>query len=98
MQINYTGQGIDVTDALRNVIDKKFDKITRHFNNNIMSINVILHTQKLTQIIESNILVKGAEITANGQDENMYKAIDKMIAKLDKQLIKLKEKESNHRD
>ncbi|MBU0455164.1 MAG: ribosome-associated translation inhibitor RaiA [Pseudomonadota bacterium] len=98
MQINFTGHGIEVTDALHNLIEKKFQKIIRHYKNVITSINVVLNVQKLTHVAEAIVHIKGAEIVANASDENMYKAIDQMILKLDKQLIKHRDKETNHRD
>lgn len=92
MEINLTGHNIEITDPLRDVINRKFDRIIRHLNNNIISINVILGTQKLNNIVEATIHIAGAEINAKGSAETMYKAIDVMINKLDKQIRRHKEK------
>jgi putative sigma-54 modulation protein len=96
MKINFTGHDIEVSEALKNLIEKKFQRIERHFNHNITSANVILSVQKLQHKAEINLLIAGAEINAHAVNEDMYKAIDSMLARLNKQLMKHKEKMSDH--
>ena len=52
--------------------------------------------EKLEQKAEADIHVAGGNIHAEAVDENLYAAIDKMVHKLDRQLIKHKEKHRNH--
>lgn len=97
MQINFTGHRMDVTPALKAFAQEKFDKLERHFDK-ITAINVIFDVEKLRQIAEATILVSKAELHASSESDDMYSAIDMLIDKLDKQLIKHKEKMKDHRD
>ena len=54
--------------------------------------------EKLTQIAEAKILLAGNELHARSESEDMYSSIDALVDKLDRQLIKHKEKLQHHRD
>lgn len=95
MQINLTGHHIDITDSLREYVMSKFEKLERHFDH-INNVHVILNVQKLQQIAEAKLNVNGGEVFAVHEHENMYAAIDGLIDKLDRQVIKHKEKLSRH--
>ena len=98
MKINFTGHEIEVTSALQNLITKKYERIASHFNHPITGADVILSTQKLNHTAEITVNIKGMRINAKSTCEDMYKAIDQMIEKLDRQLIKHKEKMTNHQE
>jgi len=72
------------------------EKLERHFDN-ITNVQVTLTVEKLVQKAEATIHASGAELHANADDENMYAAIDGLTDKLDRQLLKHKEKMNNHR-
>jgi putative sigma-54 modulation protein len=91
MQINFTGHRMEVTPALKSFTQEKFDKLERHFDK-ITAIHVVLDVEKLRQIAEATILVAKGELHASSESENMYTAIDSLVDKLDKQLIKHKDK------
>jgi putative sigma-54 modulation protein len=95
MQINITGHRLDVTTSLRTFTEEKFDKLERHFDH-ITKINVIFDVEKLRQIAEATVYIAGGELHASAESEDMYAAIDTLIDKLDRQLIKHKEKIRNH--
>ena len=97
MQINMTGHRLDVTPALKDFTESKFEKLQRHFEN-ITSIHVIFDVEKLRQIAEATINVSKGQLHARSESEDMYSAIDALIDKLDRQLIKHKEKLQDHRD
>lgn len=97
MKINFTGHEIEITEALRSLITKKFDRIASHFNHPMTNANVILSAQKLNHVAEITVNIKGLQINAKASSDDMYKAIDQMIQKLDKQLIKHKEKITSHK-
>ncbi|QMT61201.1 MULTISPECIES: ribosome hibernation-promoting factor, HPF/YfiA family [unclassified Legionella] len=97
MLINITGHHIDVTPALRAFTEEKFDKLERHFDQ-IKSINVILNVEKLRQIAEATVHVNKVELHATSESEDLYVAIDALIDKLERQLIKHKEKNHKHHD
>ncbi|MFO6423258.1 ribosome hibernation promoting factor [Motilimonas sp. KMU-193] len=91
MQINLSGHHIDITDSMRNYVETKFSKLERH-SDSINSVLVILNVEKLNQIAEAKINLTGGEVFATAQDTDMYAAIDALVDKLDRQVIKHKEK------
>ena len=95
MQINHTGHHVEITDSLRNYVDTKFSKLERHFDH-ISNVHVILNVEKLNQKAEATMHLSGAEVFASSENEDMYAAIDSMVDKLDRQVIKHKEKLKRH--
>ena len=95
MQINITGHRLDVTPALRAFTEEKFDKLERHFDH-ITAIHVVFDVEKLRQIAEATVYVAKGELHASSESEDLYAAIDTLIDKLDRQLIKHKEKIRKH--
>ena len=91
MQINLTGHHVDITDSLRGYVNEKFQRLERHFDH-INNVHVILSIEKLRQIAEANMHLNGGEIFANAESPDMYAALDSLVDKLDRQLIKHKEK------
>ncbi len=95
MQINLTGHHVDITESLRNFVYEKFEKIERHFEH-INNVHVILQVDNIRQIAEAKLNVNGGEIFANSESEDMYASIDMLIDKIDRQVIKYKEKLTRH--
>ncbi|AXR05466.1 ribosome hibernation promoting factor [Salinimonas sediminis] len=95
MQINLTGHHIEITDSLRTYVDTKFSKLERHFDH-ISNVHVILNVEKLAQKAEATVHLSGAEVFASAENTDMYAAIDSMVDKLDRQVIKHKEKLKKH--
>lgn len=91
MQINLTGHHVEITDSLRDHVTRKFARLERHFDN-ITIVHVVLTIEKLQQIAEAKIHLSGGEIFATCQQDDMYAAIDGLFDKLDRQVIKHKEK------
>ena len=96
MQVNISGHQLDVTDAMREYVGEKLGKLERHFDK-ITNVQVIMQVEKLKQQIEATLHVAGREVVANAEHEDMYAAIDLLTDKLDRQLIKHKEKQLNHK-
>lgn len=96
MQISLTGHHIDVTEALRNYVDNKFQRLERHFDQ-LINIHVVLGVEKLRQKAEATLHINGAQVFADSVHEDMYAAIDGLIDKLDRQVIKHKEKKNDYR-
>lgn len=96
MQLNITGHHVELTTPLREYVTNKLDKLTRHFDN-ITTTHVTLSVDKLQQKAEANIHVGGADLFANSVDKDMYAAIDILSDKLDRQLLRHKEKMRAHR-
>ena len=95
MQVTITGHHLEVTDALRDYINNKFERLERHFEQ-VTNIDVILSVEKLVHNAEATIPVNGNKIFANAEDQDMYAAIDALVDKLDRQIIKRKEKITDH--
>jgi len=96
MQVSVSGHHVEVTDSLRNYVEEKINKLKRHFDN-VTDIHVILTVEKLEQKAEATVQIRGAKLFADDVKEDMYQAIDSMIDKLDRQIIKHKEKTGSHR-
>jgi ribosome hibernation promoting factor len=96
MQVSVTGHHVEVTDSLKNFVEEKISKLKRHFDN-VTDTHVILTVEKLQQKAEATVQVSGAKLFAEDTQEDMYAAIDNMVDKLDRQIIKHKEKTNNHR-
>ncbi|MEJ6683822.1 MAG: ribosome-associated translation inhibitor RaiA [SAR86 cluster bacterium] len=94
MQITVSGHHVDITDSLRNYVVTRLDRLERHFDK-IAHINVILTVEKLRQKAESTVHISGGEIYAEAESDDMYAAIDQLTDKLDRQLIKQKEKSND---
>ena len=96
MHINLTGHHVDVTEALKGYVDNKFERLARHFDH-VINAHVILSVEKLAQKAEATLHVNGGKLFADSVHEDMYAAIDTLADKLDRQILRHKEKKSNHR-
>jgi putative sigma-54 modulation protein len=94
MQINISGHHVELTSALKHYVNEKLSKLQRHFDS-ITTVNVTLSVEKLVQKAEASIHVAGADLFATCESSDMYTAIDLLTDKLDRQLIKHKEKTLN---
>lgn len=95
MNLKITGHHVEVTDAIRDYVTTKLDRVIRHFDN-VTSINVILSVEKLKQKAEVTLHVRGKDIFVESDDADMYAAIDSMTDKLDRQVLKYKQKNQDH--
>lgn len=97
MHIDLTGHHIDLTDALRAYVTEKMERLERHFDH-VTKAHVILQVNKKRHIAEATMNVPGANggLHANSEHEDMYAAIDGLIDKLDRQILKHKEKLTDH--
>jgi len=94
MQLNISGHHVDVTDALKSYVEDKLQKLERHYDH-ITNAHVVLTIEKLQQKAEATIHISGAELFADANCDDMYAAIDKLTDKLDRQILKHKEKLQN---
>jgi putative sigma-54 modulation protein len=96
MNINLTGRHLEITPAIREYATGKFGKIKRHFDN-VIDVNIILGVEKLKQKAEATIHISGKDVFVECEDENLYAAIDALVDKLDRQVLKHKEKVADRR-
>ena len=95
MQLEITGHHIDTTDAIRDHISKKLEKIKHHFDQ-VLNVHVVLTSERAFKIAEATVHVAGHDFFAKDEADDMYAAIDGMIKKLDRQIVKHKEKIRGH--
>lgn len=95
MQLKLTGHHVEVTDSMRAYVEKKLERIVRHFDH-VIDVNCVLTVEKLEQKAEATLHVSGADIHADAIDSNMYAAIDSLADKLDRAVKKHKEKRFDH--
>ena len=95
MQIDLSGHHVEITDSLRAYENEKVGRLEKHFEK-VTDAHVILSVEKQYQKAEATIHVKGNKIFAHAENEDMYAAIDSLADKLDRQIIKHKEKTKKH--
>lgn len=96
MQINISGHHVEVTDSMRDYVSSKLERLNNH-HDRITNVNVIVSVDKLIQKAEATVHVSGKDLFADATSEDLYAAIDSLADKLDRQLIKHKEKMRSHR-
>jgi putative sigma-54 modulation protein len=95
MRIEISGHQIDVTPALREYVQTKLERIERH-SDQLLDGHVILSVEKLLQKAEATLNLSGRSLHAESVAEDMYAAIDLLADKLDRQVLKHKEKVTDH--
>jgi putative sigma-54 modulation protein len=100
MNLTISGHHLEVTPALRTYVEGKLDRITRHFDQ-VVDVKVLLSIENQTekerrQKAECNIHVKGSDMFAESAHEDMYAAVDELMDKLDRQVVKHKDRLQNH--
>ena len=91
MNLHLTGHHVEITPAIRDYVVSKLERISRHFEH-VIDVNVIMTVEKLDQRIEANVHLSGKDIHVQAHDGDMYAAIDGLIDKLDRLVIKHKER------
>lgn len=97
MQIQITGNGLEVSPALKALTEKKLHRIETHASD-ILSIHIVFRVNKNQQLADAVIKLPHHIINAEAESEDMYKTVDLLIHKLLAQLTKYKEKTIDHRD
>ena len=95
MEIPISGHHVTVTDSLRTYVGEKLARIERHFDH-VVNGQVILSVEQRRQKAEVSLHLAGNDVHAAAEHDNMYAAIDLMADKLDRQIIKYKEKLTDH--
>lgn len=96
MDITVKGKNFDITDSLRNHAKSKLSKTAR-FSDNVMTAEVTLATERNWHVAKITLNCKGADLHAEEKSTDMYNSIDRVVEKLERELKKQREKETNHR-
>ncbi len=100
MNLTISGHHLAVTPALREYVLNKLDRITRHFDQ-VVDVNVLLRVEKMKekerrQTAEVTLHVKGRDIFVEQAHEDLYAAIDQLMDKLDRQVVRHKDRVQDH--
>jgi putative sigma-54 modulation protein len=100
MNLTISGHHLEVTPALREYVLNKLDRITRHFDQ-VVDVNVLLRVEKMKekerrQTAEVTLRVKGRDIFVEQAHEDLYAAIDQLMDKLDRQVVRHKDRVQDH--
>jgi putative sigma-54 modulation protein len=96
MNLIIHGHHVEVTPALRGYVEGKIERIKRHFDH-VIDADVLLSVEdKLRQKAEITLRVRGNSMHAECIDGDMYAAIDSLMDKLDRQVLKHKDRVRNH--
>lgn len=100
MNLTISGHHLEVTPALRSYVMTKLDRITRHFDQ-VVDVKVLLTVEKQKekerrQRAECNIHVKGCDLFAECANEDLYAAVDELVDKLDRQVVRHKDRLQDH--
>jgi len=100
MNLTISGHHLDVTPALRGYVTSKLERVTRHYED-VVDVKVILTVEnqkekQLRQRAECSIHVKGNEMFAESAHADLYAAVDELMDKLDRQVVRHKDRIQNH--
>lgn len=100
MNLTISGHHLELTPAIRGHVQNKLERIRRHFDH-VIDIAVILTIDKLPekekrQKAEITLRVRGKDLHAESIAQDLYAAIDLLIDKLDRQVIKYKSRIQDH--
>jgi putative sigma-54 modulation protein len=103
MNLTISGHHLEVTPALRTYVTSKLDRIKRHFDQ-VLDVKVLLTVEnqkekERRQKAECNIRVKGIDLFAESAHADLYAAVDELVDKLDRQVVRHKDRlQSHHHD
>jgi len=102
MKFNFVGQDVEITDAIKSYIQKKFQRLERLFKGLIseeIEVHIAIKKERAEYRIEVDIYIqqKGEKIHVWDSDPDLYAAVDKVIDELEKKLVKDKEKIKSER-
>jgi putative sigma-54 modulation protein len=93
MKYNIRGQHIQVTDAMRDYVEKKLNRLEKYFEEPITSeTNVTMSVTKGKHTVEVTIPLPGVMLRAEEKKDDMYASIDLVVDKLERQIRKHKTK------
>jgi putative sigma-54 modulation protein len=100
MNLTISGHHLEITPALSGYVTSKLERIARHFDQ-VVDAKVLLTVDNekerdLRQHAECTVHVKGKDLFAEAAHADMYAAIDALVDKLDRQVLRHKDKVQEH--
>ena len=96
MNLNVSGHHLAVTPAIRSYVESKLERVARHFDH-VINAHVILTVDKLRQKAEVTLHVRGKDLHCECEEDDLYAAIDLLADKLDRQVLRYKDKRYDKR-
>jgi putative sigma-54 modulation protein len=96
MNLNVSGHHLAVTPAIRSYVEAKLERVARHFDH-VIDAHVILTVDKLRQKAEVTLHVRGKDLHCECEENDLYAAIDLLADKLDRQVLRYKDKRFDKR-
>jgi putative sigma-54 modulation protein len=96
MQVTVTGRHFEVTPALRSYLDVRLSRMHR-FMGKIQSAHVTLSLEKHRHRAEIVLRTQGREFTSKEVSVDMFAAVDRVTDKLEKQLLRFKDRRTTTR-
>jgi putative sigma-54 modulation protein len=94
MNLNLSGHHLAITPAIRSYVNGKLERIRRHFDH-VIDAHVILSVSKIRQKAEVTLRVRGKDIHCECEEADLYAAIDLLVDKLDRQVLKYKNRRAD---
>ncbi len=100
MNLTISGHHLEITPAIRSHVESKLDRMKRNFEG-VIDITVLLAVDNISdkekrQRAEIRMNLSGKTLHAESTGQDIYAAIDTLMDKVDRQLVKAKEKIRNH--
>lgn len=95
MRIEIYSQQFNLTQSLQSYLHTKLHKLERHFDQHC-EVHVRLAQEKPAKRVLATAILSGQTLHTNADGPTMYAAIDKMVHRLDRLVLKYKEKKTNH--
>jgi len=96
MQINITFRHVEPSDALKNYAVEKVDRLKKYFDG-LVEGHVVLGLEKIRHTAEVTLQANGTRVNGKEENADFYSAIDNVVDKLERQLVRYKEKIKRHR-
>ena len=96
MKMTLTGRHLEVTPSLREYAEKRIAKLEKYFHQ-LIDVYVIMSVEKLDHAAELLMNGDGVQFHAVEKAGDMYSSIDLLVDKMEKQIVKYKEKLTGHK-
>lgn len=96
MQVSITTRHFEASEQTKNYLTEKLEKLEKYFSK-IVSIKAILTKEGYRHVVEVGLSAKDIQLVAKEESEDMHSAIDLALHKLQKQLLKFKDKAKEHK-
>ena len=96
MNIKITGRHFEVTQSLRDYAESKIEKLEKYFHQ-LLDAHLIMYIEKLDHVAEIVVNGDGVQFYATQKGGDMYSAMDLLYDKIERQIVKYKERHSGHK-